>query len=110
MGRLPLRARTTPSLNLTIVNSTTSDWDPYVSEAMSDWSASSVLDTVEDTNGSTNDRDRRQCRGPQGAVRICNFAYGFNGWLGIAGISIDSSGHIVTGYTKLNNFHFATLK
>ena len=33
----------------------------------------------------------------------CDFAYGFNGWLGIAGISIDSSGHIVTGYTKLND-------
>ena len=101
-------ARTTPSFTLTIVNSTTSDWDQYVSRATVDWSGSSVLNMVEDRSGSIDDRDRRQCRGPQGAVRICNLAYGFNGWLGIAGISIDSSGHIVTGYTKLNDSYFST--
>ena len=102
-------ARTTTSFNLKIVNSTTSDWDPYVSQAIGDWSTNSnVLDMVEDRSGSTEDRDRRQCRGPAGAVRICNLAYGFNGWLGIAGISIDTQGHIVTGYTKLNDSYFST--
>ncbi|MFT5141211.1 MAG: hypothetical protein ACI9CB_002883, partial [Rhodothermales bacterium] len=32
-------ARTTNSFDLTIINSTTSDWDLYVSQAISDWSA-----------------------------------------------------------------------
>jgi len=30
------------------------------------------------------------------------------GWLGIAGISIDSNGHITTGYTKLNDTYFSS--
>jgi hypothetical protein len=99
-------ARTTTSFDLTIVNSTTSDWDPYVQTAASDWSSSQKLNMVEDPNGSTSDRDRRRCRAPSGQVRICNLAYGNNGWLGIAGISIDTAGHIVSGYTKLNDTYF----
>ena len=99
-------ARTASPFNLTIVNSTTDDWDPYVTRAVGDWSASSKLNMGE-TAGSTSDRDRRQCRTPEGAVRICNQAYGSTGWLGVAGISIDASGHIVTGYTKLNDTYFS---
>jgi hypothetical protein len=56
---------------------------------------------VVESTGATGDKERRQCRGPDGAVRICNLAYGQTGWLGIAGISIDPGGHIFTGYTKL---------
>jgi hypothetical protein len=100
-------ARMTSSFNLTVINSTTPDWDPYVRQAIGDWQ-STVLTMVEDPNGSTSDLDRRQCRGPAGAVRICNLAYGFNGWLGVAGISIDRNGHIVSGYTKLNDSYFNT--
>jgi hypothetical protein len=40
-------------------------------------------------------------------LRICNLAYGQNGWLGVAGISIDINGHITTGYTKLNDSYFS---
>ena len=98
-------ARTTSSFDLTIVNSTTSDWDGYVSQAIRDWSGSSKLYMVE-TSGSTNKKQRRQCKGGSGTVRICNLAYGQNGWLGIAGISLDSNGHITTGYTKLNDSYF----
>ncbi|MFT7564275.1 MAG: hypothetical protein ACI8ZT_001928, partial [Bacteroidia bacterium] len=99
-------ARTTNSFDLTIINSTTSDWDLYVSQAISDWSAYGKLNMVEDVTGSTSSRDRRKCDGGSGTVRICNLAYGQNGWLGIAGISIDSGGHITTGYTKLNDSYF----
>lgn len=101
-------ARTTDSFDLTVVNSTTSEWDSYVTRAVGDWSQSGVLNMVQDLDGSTSDKDRRQCRAPQGAVRICNLAYGFNGWLGVAGISIDTNGHIVSGYTKLNDSYFNT--
>ncbi len=99
-------ARTTSSFDLTIVNSTTSDWDTYVSQAIADWSNSSVVTMIEDTAGSTANRIRRRCNGPAGQIRICNLAYGNTGWLGIAGISLDANGHITTGYTKLNDTYF----
>lgn len=101
-------ARTTSSFDLTLINSTTSDWDPYVSRAVADWSDSRVLNFVEDRGGDTSSQTRRQCRGGSGTLRICNLAYGNNGWLGVAGISIDTNGHITTGYTKLNDTYFST--
>ena len=61
---------------------------------------------VEDPSGSTATKVRRRCKAPSGKVRICNLAYGQNGWLGIAGISIDAEGHIFTGYVKLNDTYF----
>lgn len=101
-------ARTTSSFDLTVINSTTSDWDGYVSAAIGDWSSSNKLNLVEDPNGSTSSKDRRQCRAPDGMVRICNLEYGNTGWLGIAGISIDNNDHIISGYTKLNDTYFNT--
>jgi len=101
-------ARTSDSFDLTLVNSTTSDWDGYVAVAVSYWSTSSKLNFVEDPSGSTADNVRRRCNAPTGQVRICNLAYGQTGWLGIAGISIDSNNHIVRGYTKLNDTYFAS--
>jgi hypothetical protein len=61
---------------------------------------------IEDFSGDTNSRIRRKCDAPEGKVRICNLEYGQNGWLGVAGISIDSNGHIIKGYTKLNDSYF----
>jgi hypothetical protein len=101
-------ARTTSSFDLIVINSTTPSWDPFVAQAASDWSQSQKLDLVQDPSGSTDDRTRRRCAAPAGMVRICNFAYGNNGWLGVAGISIDVNGHIVSGYTKLNDTYFST--
>jgi hypothetical protein len=101
-------ARTTSSFDLTVINSTTSEWDGHVAQAVNDWSRSQVLDLAHDTNGDTSSRTRRQCRGGDGTLRICNLGYGNTGWLGIAGISIDSNGHITTGYTKLNDTYFST--
>lgn len=106
-------ARTTAPFDLTIVNSTTSDWGGYVVQSIYDWSRSAVdgrslstvLNMVEEP-GSTSRQVRRKCKGPSGQVRICNLAYGQTGWLGIAGISIDPNGHILTGYTKLNDTYF----
>ena len=63
-------ARTTGSFDLTVVNSTTGDWDAYVTVAISDWSVSTKLNMVEDPNGSTSKKVRRQCKGPSGQVRM----------------------------------------
>jgi len=100
-------ARTTSTFDLTVINSTTSEWDPYVGQATGDWSQSSKVDLVE-VDGDTESKTRRRCSGGDGTLRICNLAYGNNGWLGIAGISIDSNGHITTGYTKLNDTYFSS--
>jgi hypothetical protein len=59
-------------------------------------------------NGATDSKTRRQCNGGTGTIRICNLAYGQNGWLGVAGISVDSGGHIISGYTKLNDSYFSS--
>jgi len=99
-------ARTTASFDLTVINSTTADWDGYVTQALSDWSQSTTLN-MNVVSGDTSSRTRRKCNAPTGQVRICNLAYGQNGWLGIAGISVDTNGHIVKGYTKLNDTYFA---
>lgn len=99
-------ARTTDSFDLTVINSTTADWDPYVTQATADWSTSIKLNLIEDMDGATSKRVRRGCSAPNGQIRICNLTYGQNGWLGIAGISVDSNGHITKGYTKLNDTYF----
>jgi len=105
-------ARLSNPFNLVVINSTTPEWDPYVSQALYDWSNGSTSgQTValsEDQEGSTSSRVRRQCKAPSGMVRICNLAYGATGWLGIAGISVDANGHIVRGYTKLNDSYFSS--
>jgi hypothetical protein len=101
-------ARTANPFNLIVVNSTTSEWDPYVGQAVADWSASDVLNMLEDASGDTSTQTRRHCNAPNGMVRICNLAYGLNGWLGVAGISVDANDHITRGYTKLNDSYFST--
>jgi len=70
---------------------------------------STKLTMVEDPNGSTSKKVRRQCKAPSGQVRICNLAYGQTGWLGVAGISIDANSHITKGYTKLNDTYFSMI-
>lgn len=35
--------------------------------------------------------------------RVCNAEYGFNGWLGLASINLDSRGHITQGTAKVND-------
>ena len=101
-------ARTsTDPFTLQLINSTTGDWDPYVTQAVSDWTSSNVVGFSQ-VDGGTSKKDRRQCNGGEGTLRICNLAYGYTGWLGVAGISIDTDGHITTGYTKLNDSYYST--
>ncbi|MFX6540611.1 hypothetical protein ABTG54_21480, partial [Acinetobacter baumannii] len=48
-------------------------------------------------------RTRKQCRAVSGMIRVCNAEYGFNGWLGLASINLDSRGHITQGTAKVND-------
>lgn len=49
----------------------------------------------------------KRCVPPTGKVEVCNASYGFNGWLGVAGIYL-TGGHIYKGYVKLNDSYFNT--
>ena len=100
-------ARTSNPFTLKVVDSVTADWDSYLDTAESDWNSSSKLNTQE-IAGDTSSRIRRKCSSPTGQVRVCNLTYGNNGWLGIAGIYIDSNSHITKGYVKLNDTYFNT--
>lgn len=96
-------ARTTNPFTLKLGDDVSSTWDPYRVAASSDWSVSTVLDTA-NVAGNTNGR---LCRASSGTVQVCDAAYGFNGWLGLA--SIWASGdHITQGTVKLNDSYFNT--
>jgi len=80
-----------------------SSWSSHLGIASDDWNASAVLDTTI-IPGSTS---ARRCKAETGNVQVCNDTYGYNGWLGIASISV-SGDHITAGYVKLNDSYFNT--
>lgn len=80
-----------------------SNWDTYLLNSINGWNTSTVI-TLEQTAGGT--RPRR-CKITKGRVEVCNAKYGFNGWLGIAGISVSGS-HITGGYVKMNDSYYNT--
>lgn len=96
-------ARQSNPFTVKLGDNLTSNWDPYLAVASSDWSASSVLNTTI-VAGSVSPR---QCKTVAGTTQVCNSTYGFNGWLGIAGISVSGS-HITAAYVKLNDSYFNT--
>jgi hypothetical protein len=79
-------------------------WPNYASRVMSDWNASTVIASPWSYGAISN---VKRCTSATGKIEVCNARYGQNGWLGIAGISL-SGGHIVKGYTKLNDTYFDT--
>lgn len=81
-------------------------WDSYLGEASSDWSQSSVLDTTVVTGNTLN--NPRRCRATTGRVEVCSSTYGFNGWLGVASIWVNSADHITQGTVKVNDSYFNT--
>jgi len=95
-------ARTTTHFTLPVVDSVTTDWDGQLGESLARWSLSSVL-AANVTSASDSTKTRKQCRMVQGQMRVCNAAYGFNGWLGLATIGLDPNGHIDRGTAKVND-------
>lgn len=95
-------ARTTSSFNLQVIDSVSPDWDAHLNASVSQWSSSTVLNLVE-TSADDNSRTRKRCPAVSGQMRVCNAAYGNNGWLGLASINLDNQGHIVRGTAKMND-------
>ncbi|MDO8492983.1 MAG: hypothetical protein Q7S19_00335 [bacterium] len=94
-------ARTANPLTLKLGDNVSTSWDSYLALASSDWSLSSVLDTVV-VAGTSNPKN---CRATLGRIEVCNSKYGSNGWLGIASVWTNGE-HIVQATTKLNDSYF----
>lgn len=69
------------------------------------WNNSAVL-ALSISASATDSSTRLNCPTISGAVRVCNYTYGSNGWLGLAQINLNSSGHIAWGKAKMNDTYF----
>ncbi len=96
-------ARTANPFTLKLGDNVSPAWDSVLATTSSDWSKSTVLDTAIVPGGSQG----RNCKATTGRVEVCDAAYGNNGWLGIASISITGGVHITKGTVKLNDTYFA---
>ena len=87
-----------------VVMNISGQWPQYASRVMSDWNASSEINSPWSFGAISS---TKRCTSATGKIEVCNNTYGQSGWLGIAGISL-SGGHIVKGYTKLNDSYYNT--
>ena len=97
-------ARQANPFTLKLGDNVGSTWDPYLTGASSDWSASSVLDTTVVAGGTR----PRNCRATTGRAEVCNASYGSTGWLGVAQIWVSGGTHITAGVVKVNDTYFNT--
>jgi hypothetical protein len=97
-------ARTSNPFTLKLGDNLSSNWKPYLGTTSSDWSTSTVLDTTVVAGGATG----RNCKATTGRVEVCNGAYGNNGWLGIASISVSGGVHITKASVRVNDTYFNT--
>ena len=96
-------ARTLSPFTLKLGDNVSTVWDGHLATASTDWNTSSVLDTTVVAGAS-----KGNCRTTKGRVEVCNKTYGFNGWLGVASIWVNSASHITQGSVKLNDTYFNT--
>lgn len=96
------RTSTSTPIPLQVVDSTTAFWDNELNDSLNMWNISDVFDMAI-TSADDSRRARKQCKMVSGQMRVCNASYGFNGWLGLASINIDSNSHITQGTAKMND-------
>jgi hypothetical protein len=97
-------AKTSAQIAPPVVMNISAPWTDYAARVMTDWNASGVIESPWSFGAIST---KRKCSSTTGKIEVCNLKYGQNGWLGIAGISL-SGGHIVKGYTKLNDTYYAS--
>lgn len=98
-------ARTSNPFTIKLGDNLSADWKSYLTASSSDWSQSTVMDTSVVAG-----QAKGRCRATTGRVEVCNSAYGQNGWLGLASISITGGTHITQGTVKVNDTYFALAK
>jgi len=97
-------SRTSSQIAPPVTMNLSGSWPNYAQRVMDDWNASIYIQSPW-SFGSISTKKR--CASATGKIEVCNSTYGNTGWLGIAGISL-SGGHIVKGYTKLNDTYYNT--
>ena len=97
-------ARTTNQFTLKLGDNVNATWETHLATTAADWTTSTVLDTTIVAG-----RALKNCKATIGMVQVCNSAYGNNGWLGVAQISVNGS-HITQGTVKVNDTYFDTAK
>lgn len=113
--------RATNPFALQLGNNLSGSWPTYLTYAIEDWNtpenaalnsgdAASKLQPwtrgavvrtvlVKGTAGGN-------CNAVAGTTQVCNKTYGANGWLGLATVWMNSSGHILQGTAKMNDTYF----
>lgn len=95
-------ARKNSYFTLQVIDSTTDFWWTELDEALTRWAAAESLE-LQITESQTDETTRMNCPMVQGKVRICNGEYGTTGWLGLATVGVDSTGHVDRGITRIND-------
>jgi hypothetical protein len=90
-----------------LVSSLTSDWTGNLGTAQADWNKSPSIESPI-TQGDTSSRTRRRCAMITGQIHVCNYAYGNNGWAGLASINVSGGVHITQGTVKVNDTYEAS--
>lgn len=113
-------ARISNPFTLKLGDNVSSTWDGHLLTAAADWDNGAELIYTDPATGATSTypdvlnltivpgTGGSNCKSSTGTVQVCNRKYGFNGWLGIAQIWIDTNSHIVKGITKMNDSYFNT--
>lgn len=80
-------------LKLTIVNSLSSDWNQYLTQALDDWgkSPSVEFDVLSEDLSSDEPEESFYCGHRLGKIRVCNGFHGETGWAGINQVSYSYS-------------------
>ena len=96
-------ARTANPIPLQVVDSVTDDWQFEFETALGEWNDDLGVLNMSVSSADDSKKVRRRCNAVSGQMRVCNNAYGANGWLGLASINLDGSGHITKGTAKMND-------
>ena len=103
-------ATTNGILAVRVNSSITPDvWGSSVGGAIADWGTGAVSFNIPDhltLNPQVSTADRRKCSPVSSQILVCNYSYGYRGWLGIANIWT-SGDHILQATTRLNDSYFA---
>ena len=96
-------ARTANPIPLKVVDSVDGNWQFEFDMALTEWNHDFSALNMSVASENDSNRTRKRCRMQAGQIRVCNATYGFNGWLGLATIGLDSNGHIDQGSAKVND-------
>lgn len=114
-------------VGLQVIDSVVGDWDPIFSASLQQWDdyytakaahpgdfyfnisadfsepdADNDFLNFSDGGSDEGSRARKRCTAVDGKIRVCNAAYGQNGWLGMASIAVQND-HIIAGTAKMND-------